>query len=235
MNSFSPETNQTLPPSAAVYSRLMLSVYDILVLGISNRFAWGCPTQHILHLYQRGISNNHLDIGVGTGYFLDRVQFPSENPSVHLMDINPTALDRTADRIKRLRPICMLADATQAEHVLEKRYDSIAINYLLHCLAGPMPEKGSQLLARLIDFLEPSGGRLFGATILGDGVQHNAFGKKLMTLYNRNGIFGNQSDSEEQLRSVLASHFERYEIEIQGCVALFTGYRDGSKVAKKPE
>jgi SAM-dependent methyltransferase len=218
------KTNE-LPPSAAIYSRLMLSIYDVYVLGVSNRFAWGCPTKHILNLYQRGISDNHLDIGVGTGYFLDRVQFPSESPSVSLMDINPTALDRTADRIKRLRPICMLADATQAVHVLEKRYDSIAINYLLHCLAGPMPEKGRQLLGQLLDFLEPSGGRLFGATILGHGVRHNSFGKNLMTIYNQKGIFDNQSDSEEQLRRIFASHFERYEIEIQGCVALFIGYR----------
>ena len=225
MRSHPSENKNALPPSAAVYSRLMLSIYDLYVLGISNHFAWGCPTQHILDLYQRGISDTHLDIGVGTGYYLDRVRFPSDNPLVHLMDINPTALDATADRIKRLKPLCILADADQAQHVLKRRYTSIAINYLLHCLAGPIPEKGGQLLTQLFNFLEPSGGRVFGATILGSGVEHNPFGKNLMALYNRKGIFGNQSDSEEQLRNFFASRFERFEIQVRGCVALFMGYR----------
>ena len=214
-----------LPPSAAIYSRLMLSIYDFYVLGISNRFAWRCPTPRILDLYQRAISDNHLDIGVGTGYYLDHVRFPSDHPTVHLMDINPMALARTAERIRRYQPHSILADVTSGQNPLEGMYDSIAVNYLLHCLAGAIPDKGQEVLKRLIHFLRPSGGRLFGATILGTGVHHNGVGRQLMTLYNRKGVFDNQSDSEEQLRRLLEAHFERYELEVTGCVAQFIGFR----------
>ena len=219
-----PKTD-ALPPSAAIYGRLMLSIYDVYVLGLSNHFAWQCPTPRILELYQQQISDNHLDVGVGTGYYLDKVRFPSDHPSVHLMDIHPLALARTADRIKRYQPRCILADVTRAQDALNTTYDSIAINYLLHCLAGPMPEKGEQVLKQLLGFLRPSGGRLFGATILGEGVQHNAMARQLMAFYNRKGVFGNQSDSEAQLRNLLAAHFDRYDLRFHGCVALFTGYR----------
>jgi len=141
------------------------------------------------------------------------------------MDINPMALARTAERIRRYQPRSILADVTSGQNPLEGMYDSIAVNYLLHCLAGAIPDKGQLVLKRLIHFLRPSGGRLFGATILGTGVHHNGVGRQLMTLYNRKGVFDNQSDSEEQLRRLLEAHFERYELKVIGCVAQFIGFR----------
>lgn len=226
MGIFSTPTDaDPLPPSAAVYGRLMLSIYDLYVLSISNRFAWRCPTPRILNLYNQSISARHLDIGVGTGYYLDRVRFPSDQPTVHLMDINPLALARAAHRIRRYQPRCIQEDVTDAEITLEESYDSIAVNYLLHCLSGVLPDKGGQLLEQVLPFLSPSGGRLFGATILGQGVKHNALGQRLMTVYNRKGIFGNRSDSEEQLHTLFETHFDHYKLEIHGCVALFAGYR----------
>jgi ubiquinone/menaquinone biosynthesis C-methylase UbiE len=215
-----------LPPSAAIYGRVMLSIYDVYVLGFSNRFVWNCPTSRILDLYQRCVSANHLDIGVGTGYFLDHVTFPSNQPVIHLMDINPVVLDRTAERIQRLRPYSIFADVNEAHEILgSTQYDSIALNYLLHCLPGTITEKGGPLFTQLQRFLKPSGGRLFGSTILGQGVRHNFVGQRLMRLYNKKGIFGNQFDSEDQLRHLLGQHFQRYELEVRGCVALFIGYR----------
>lgn len=53
-----------------VYTPLTLKLYDWWVLSISNRFVWRCPTEQILlpH-FQRYLATNHLDIGVGTGYY----------------------------------------------------------------------------------------------------------------------------------------------------------------------
>jgi hypothetical protein len=45
-----------------------------------------------------------------------------------------------------------------------------------------------------------------------------------MALYNRKGIFGNMNDSEEDLHRLLDRSFAAYDLEIRGCVALFTGY-----------
>ena len=64
----------------AIYTKWFLSTYDFFVLGFFCRFVWKCPSHHILGLYGRYVSANHLDIGAGTGYFLDRCKFPVAGP-----------------------------------------------------------------------------------------------------------------------------------------------------------
>ena len=54
----------------AVYSPRVLRTYDLFVLGLSNRLIWKCPTKKLLAFYNEHVSGNHLDVGVGTGYFL---------------------------------------------------------------------------------------------------------------------------------------------------------------------
>ena len=83
----------------AVYSPLVLSVYDILVLGISNRLLWRCPTPGLVDLYNRNLGARHLDIGVGTGYFLDHAKWPVSRPDITLLDLNPNSLAAAARRI----------------------------------------------------------------------------------------------------------------------------------------
>ena len=43
-----------------IYTPFMLSIYDALVHGLSNRLAWRCPTQALLDLYRANLSANHL-------------------------------------------------------------------------------------------------------------------------------------------------------------------------------
>ena len=50
-------------------------------------------------------------------------------------------------------------------------------------------------------------GVLYGATILGADVEHNFFGNKLMSVYNKKGIFSNYSDSADALEKVLSCFF----------------------------
>ena len=63
-------------PGAAVYSRRTLEIYDPLVLGLCGTYVWKCPTREVLAFYDRHLSARHLDVGVGTGYFLDHCRFP---------------------------------------------------------------------------------------------------------------------------------------------------------------
>ncbi|WP_133824053.1 hypothetical protein [Rahnella sp. BIGb0236] len=65
-------------------------------------------------------------------------------------------------------------------------------------------------------------GTLHGATILRKGVEHNGFGRYLMTVYNRKGIFNNAADSCEDLRTVLERYFDKVDIRQYGIVAVFT-------------
>jgi hypothetical protein len=68
----------------AIYSPFTLAFYDLVVLGLSNSLVWLCPMRRILQLYDRHISVSHLDVGVGTGWYLDHCHFPSAAPRVGL-------------------------------------------------------------------------------------------------------------------------------------------------------
>lgn len=65
------------------------------------------------------------------------------------------------------------------------------------------------------------GGVLFGATVLGKGVQHNWVGRWLMWIYNRKGIFGNVDDGAEVFLRELKKGFEEVEAEVVGVVLVF--------------
>ena len=49
----------------AVYTKSLLRLYDLGVLGLSARLIWRCPAARILDLYQRYATSNHLDVGFG--------------------------------------------------------------------------------------------------------------------------------------------------------------------------
>ena len=77
----------------AAYTKRSLALYDWWVLGFSNKRIWKCPTEKLLELYRAHISDNHLEVGVGTGYFLKNT-LPEGEPRVGLLDINRDCLDR---------------------------------------------------------------------------------------------------------------------------------------------
>jgi ubiquinone/menaquinone biosynthesis C-methylase UbiE len=65
----------------AVYSKPVLSIYDIWVLGFSNHFLWKCPTKLISKQFADLATKNHLDVGVGTGYYLKKICITKSNVS----------------------------------------------------------------------------------------------------------------------------------------------------------
>ena len=208
---------------AAVYNRATLLAYDFWVLGVSNRYAWQCPTADLVEHFQRHAGARHLDVGVGTGYLLEHCRFPVAAPEIVLADLNPASLAAAAHRIRHLHPRTHRLNVLQPFSLPEAPFDSVSMNYLLHCLPGTLVEKGSAIRNAAAQ-LRP-GGVLFGATILGEGVQHNAFGSLLMNAYNRRGIFSNREDSAGALRALLAHELDAVEVRVVGKVALFSGRR----------
>lgn len=88
------------------YTRRSLAVYDLMILGYFSRLAWRCPAHRILVHYDRHISSNHLDIGVGTGYFLDRCRYPEPAPRLALLDASAGCLDAASRRLARYGRNC---------------------------------------------------------------------------------------------------------------------------------
>ena len=205
----------------AVYTERVLGSYDILVLGFSNRFVWKCPTARLLQHYNQHVTANHLDVGVGTGYFLDHCRFPSRAPRIAILDLNRNALDFAARRIARHKPETYLHNVLEAISIDAEKYDSVGINYLLHCLPGPIEAK-AVALDHLKALMNPNA-VLFGSTLLQGGVPRNWFARRLMGIYNRKGIFSNRNDTLAGLDRALRDRFRDVSVEAVGCAALFYG------------
>lgn len=203
--------------AVAVYTPWTLAFYDSVVLGFSNSYIWNCRSQIILDFYNEHVSDKHLDVGVGTGYFLDKCRFPSTAPKIALFDLSPHCLATAAKRLRRFAPSCHLGSVLNV--ISLPGFDSIGLNYLLHCVPSPAGDK--QIVFAHLKPLLNDGGALFGSTILGTGVPQNFLSRMLIKTYNARGIFNNRTDCKEDLEAMLRSHFNEYKIRIEGCVALF--------------
>lgn len=208
----------------AIYTPATLALYDFWVLGVSNRLIWRCPTTRILDLYDRIVTANHLDIGVGTGWYLDHCGFPGVRPRIGLMDLNAHSLATASRRIARYQPEIFRADVLRPIEKPAPPFRSIALTYLLHCLPGDMSRKASAF-DNLRPLLEP-GGVVFGATLMATGVEHGPAARALMALYNRRGIFSNRGDSVAALRAALEQRFTQVRVETVGSAALFSAVSD---------
>ncbi len=208
----------------AVYNRFTLTAYDAFVLGFSNHWLWRCPTKHLRALYQQQVTPNHLDVGVGTGYFLDHVAF-AKPPRIGLMDLNPTTLAFSAERLARYQPALYARNILAQIDFSDDKFDSIGMNFLLHCLPGDIVAK-SIAFDHLKVLLNP-GGVLFGSTIVqgareqGD-LPRNWGARRLMALYNRKGIFSNTEDTVDGLKMALEQRFKHVEIQVIGSVVIFS-------------
>lgn len=216
-------TKEAIDKGQAVYTPLTLMVYDIVVLAISNRFIWKCPTTRLNKLYCENISNNHLDIGVGTGYFLKK-NVTSSDARVALVDLNSSSLDAAANR---LLPSGIQAEKYQRDILSPpielgcKKFDSVGINYLFHCIPGDFETKARRTFESVMPYVN-DGAKVFGSTICPD-LATGKTAKKLMATYQEKGIFNNQKDFYDSLVAVLNDVFQNCRISKHGCVAIFEG------------
>jgi SAM-dependent methyltransferase len=200
-----------------VYTRRVLRAYDTVVVKLSNSLVWRCPAATILAQYDHHGGTSHLDVGPGTGYYLDHTRAPIKQ--LTLLDPNPEVLRYAGDRLHRYRPALHAADARGPVDLPRASFDSVGLSYVLHCLPGDVASK-AVVLDHLIPLVAP-GGVLFGSTILVRDVRHTAIGRTLLRAYNRKGIFGNLQDDRAGLERALADRFERYELRVVGTVGLF--------------
>jgi 2-polyprenyl-3-methyl-5-hydroxy-6-metoxy-1,4-benzoquinol methylase len=214
-------SNDSVEAGQAIYTQKTLRLYDLVVLGISNQFIWQCPTQRLVEHYNQNVTANHLDVGVGTGYFLNQCQFPSSTPRIGLMDLNTNALEFAAQRLVRYQPERYCRNVLEPITLEAKKFDSVGINYLLHCLPGSIASKAIAF-DHLRTLINPNA-VIFGSTLLQGSIPRNWFAKRLMGTYNSKGIFSNQDDDLEGLERSLSKRFQEVSIQVIGCAALFSG------------
>ena len=205
-----------------LYPESVLKKYNKIVLKFSNRFVWKCPTEEQLAFYNENAgAGDHLDVGVGTGYFLDRCSFPA-SPRIALLDLEESPLKYASSVIKRYNPAVHQGDILKPLDIKEKPFSTIGLNYVLHCLPGNMKEK-SVCLDHLSPYLK-KGGMIFGTTLLSGGVERSLPAKLLMKLYNgKLGFFHNTEDDLETLEGELEKRFTDVKVRPVGCGVLFQG------------
>ncbi|KAH0493154.1 hypothetical protein TgHK011_008074 [Trichoderma gracile] len=241
-----PATPPAQNAGSSTYTPFLLKLYDLVVLSISNSYAWHCSTTAVqLPLFQSSLGRRHLDVGVGTGYYpAHALKSPNTNSSTNgnktpcreivLLDLNPNTLDLAAARIAAAQPavkirsvVADVTDPSTLHPVLppggEEKFDSVSVFYLLHCLAGP-PESKNRVFDLLREYVADEG-VLVGTTILGEERPMNWLARRLMTIYNSKGIFDNWKDSRAVFEEGLRRNFGEVDVQIIGRTMVFTARR----------
>jgi SAM-dependent methyltransferase len=202
------------------YTRPLLKLYDPLVLGFVSWFVWRCPTARLVEGYRQHIRDRHLDVGPGTGYFIEQSGL-RDGSRVTILDPNANVLDHASRRLQRLRGLDVTA--VQADVLkplpIAGSFDSAALHLVIHCLPGPLSRKAAAV-ANVAAVLAPTG-VLFGASVLGRSGPQTWLSRRVLDAFNRRGAFDNLNDSEEGLREILAASFDHVELETVGSIAIF--------------
>ncbi|MEK8071535.1 class I SAM-dependent methyltransferase [Rhodococcoides navarretei] len=175
--------------------------------------------------FRRPVSRAHRSApprSPGSGWVLANIDLPSDI-DLTLVDLNASSLEHTASRLD-VSPTLIEHDVMLPLPENVDSFDSVSINYVLHCLPGDWSTK-SAALTNLADALAPDE-VLFGSTVIGVDQKYTTLGAALMFVYNRIGAFGNRDDDLPGLRQLLSDRFEHVDITMVGNVALF--------VAKNP-
>lgn len=214
-----PDVSKEVEAGAAIYSKFVLSVYDIEVLFFEIPFIFKCPLKTLKGFYAKHVTDDHLEVGVGTGYFPYKLLAEKNNKNLHLLDLNKNSLEKTSSRLRKFYPTCHLHNVFDVLPDKFPKFKSIAIMNFLHCLPGTMLEKESvicNLKAALQD-----GGTIFGVTALGEGVDGGVLYRAVNKFHNKKGIFTNLRDNKEDLEAILKNNFKTYSVKTIGTYALF--------------
>ena len=199
------------------YNPALLAIYDVWVLRFMAGAVWKTPIPPVVDRYRQHLGRRHLDVGPGTGYFIEKAA-PPVDTEIALLDPNRHVLKRASERLAAWNPVTVEADVMKPLP-LEGGYDSAALSFVLHCLHGPMSNKATAI-RNVADTLTPDG-ILFGGTVLGTREPHTRTARAFLWAFNKQGGFDNRDDTVEGLRRILEAFFQHVEIERSGSAALF--------------
>jgi hypothetical protein len=205
-----------------IYSTLGLKVYDALIMGAVTRYVWNCPSNVFVAYYRSHVSGNHADVGVGTGFVLDRCGLAPGDTRLALIDLQQNCLDYAANRLARFSPERYVWDASEANRRSLsgiQPFDSIGLGGILHCLPGDMRQK-----ARVFDALRVvcnDRATIFGYSLVNDAIRHRLRRRLVHRLFQQLQVVNFADDSACALERELAQRYEHYELEVIGCFAFF--------------
>lgn len=211
--------SQEVARSQRYFNPFSLLIYDAVLYGVISKFAWGSSIGRLDAHYRKYASSNHLEVGVGTGYLLDRVRFESTAPRLALMDLSASCLEKTRQKVARYAPEVYTQNLLEPIAHSPAPFDSIGINYVMHCVPGSFAEKG--IAFRHLTTLLSDHGVLFGTSVLSESVNKNLLARPFMWLMNAMGVFNNRRDNATELKTALEACGKLVYFEIVGVTAFF--------------
>ena len=200
------------------YGPMLLRLYDPIVVAHVSRIVWRTPPGSLTDRFRERVRPNHLDVGPGTGYFLDKSGLP-DGSEITILDPNPNVLKHVSKRLAdRFKVTAVEADVLKPLPVTGP-FDSAALHLVIHCLPGPLERK--QLAVNNVAAVLAPDGVFFGASVLGIPGPHTRLARGVLKVFNKQGGFDNLGDTEEALRTMLGTAFEQVTFETMGSVAVF--------------
>jgi hypothetical protein len=211
--------SQEVARSQRYFNPLSLLIYDAVLYGVISKFAWGSSIGRLDAHYAQYASSNHLEVGVGTGYLLNRIRFGTTAPRLALMDLSASCLEKTRQKVARYAPEVYTQNLLEPIAHSPAPFDSIGINYVMHCVPGSFAEKG--IAFRNLTKLLSDHGVLFGTSVLSESVHKNLLARPFMWLMNAMGVFNNRRDNATELKTALETCGKLVYFEIVGVTAFF--------------
>ena len=139
-------SQEDIQKGQSIYSKNNLPFYDLFVIQFSNHFAWHCPRKKLIAFFKDNVSHNHLDIGVGTGYFLNKLDASPDEQRIGLLDLNEHCLAYAKKKLARFNPEVYRQDVFAPFSDITQKFDSVSLNYLIHCLPGSLRKRQLYLI-----------------------------------------------------------------------------------------
>ncbi|KAI1824652.1 methyltransferase [Xylaria intraflava] len=224
---------QSNDSSYRIYTPLFLKLYQLYIIKYSLPVLWKCdPETFLVPLFTENFTTNHLDCGVGNGYFpqsaLSRIDKSCDEYSLTLLDVQEASLRSARARIESSAPKvklrCVRADMRESTPaaLAGSQFSSISMFNLLHCVPGGNDKW--RIISTYKDLLQDDG-VLVGCTLLGPRHASNWFTWLNLKYLNAIGAINNSEDSEIELIRTLHENFSEVEARIVGMVFLFRAGR----------
>jgi len=205
------------------FSTMSHRLYDTGLYKFVTGTIWRCPTERLLDNYADNISNNHLEVGVGSGYFLDRTLCADFLDRLMLSDLNRRCLAKSGARLLDFAPSTLAHNILKPLPPIANGFNSVGMNYVLHCIPGGFGR--NRIIFDNVATALNDGGVFFGATLIPGKFRDGAWSWLLMQALNAVGIFSNLNHSLDELKSALDVSFSRVEIAVIGNACVFSAVK----------
>ena len=220
---FTKTTNNWTRVGQLFFSSMSHRLYDTGLYKFVTGSIWRCPTAVLFDNYADNVSNNHLEVGVGSGYFLHRILCSDFLDRLMLSDLNRRCLAKSKARLDAFAPETLQHDIRDPLPPTANGFRSLGMNYVLHCVPGRFSQ--DQSIFRNAHTALVDGGVFFGATLIPGKFRDGVFSWLLMQILNGVGIFNNSDHRRDELKGALEVYFGKVDVTMIGNAAVFVAVK----------